>query len=212
MDMFRIYLSEFKLQMDESRFKYYLDQLPPVLKNRVKKYRKWEDQYSSLFGKLLIIKGCEGFGVKADLQDLRFNSFGKPYLENAPDFNLTHSGNLVACAIASEGNAGLDVEQVVPQEYTLFKESFTNHEWKNIEESEDPLTQFYTFWTIKEAVIKANGCGHNVSLKRISIQKDFAEMGIEKWFFKKVSISKEYIMHIASDKKISEVEVIRIDF
>jgi len=52
-----------------------------------------------------------GEGAPAARADaLVFPSRGKPWLRGAPQFSVSHSGPLVACAAVARGDVGLDVE------------------------------------------------------------------------------------------------------
>jgi len=42
---------------------------------------------------------------------LRFARTGKPYVPGGPDFSITHAGEWVLCALASEGEVGIDAEE-----------------------------------------------------------------------------------------------------
>src|SRR5258708_27030257 len=41
---------------------------------------------------------------------LRFARSGKPYVRGHPDFSIAHAGDWVLCALAADGNVGIDVE------------------------------------------------------------------------------------------------------
>src|SRR5258708_17698084 len=40
---------------------------------------------------------------------LRFARSGKPYVPGHPDFSIAHAGDWVLCALAADGNVGIDV-------------------------------------------------------------------------------------------------------
>jgi 4'-phosphopantetheinyl transferase len=212
--MFKICYAEFPEPMEDGKFNLYLEQVPAEIQKHVLKYRKWQDQHMSLFGKLLIVKGFEVLGKQVRLSDLKNNPFGKPYFDNQPEFNLSNTGTLVVCAFADLGKVGLDVEEIVEEDYNVFKGSFTAAEWIAIESAGDPLKQFYTTWTIKEAVIKAIGKGLSIPLKSISISNNNStvKLGGENWYYKKVDYPGAYTMHIASDHPIELMELVRIEF
>ena len=84
----------------------------------------------------------------------------KPLLQNNPDlhFNVSHSGSWVFIAIATTP-LGIDIEYNDPFfAFTdMLPQYFTPKEISNIEEHWNPRAAFYSFWTRKEAVVKANG-------------------------------------------------------
>lgn len=89
---------------------------------------------------------------------------GKPYLTDfahALDFNLSHSGDWLACAVTAGTPVGVDVEQCHPQRdvMTLARRFFRAEEVAALA-SRDPGQQrdhFYDLWTLKESAVKARG-------------------------------------------------------
>ncbi|MQL69534.1 hypothetical protein Taro_001801 [Colocasia esculenta] len=109
---------------------------------------------------------------------------GKPYLNNSrqhvryPNFNfsVSHSGNYVGIASEPVCLVGLDiVSDVLRQESSLnfindFSSYFTHLEWKNITNagnSNHTLSEFYRYWALKEAYVKALGNGLGYKLDRL---------------------------------------------
>jgi 4'-phosphopantetheinyl transferase len=89
---------------------------------------------------------------------------GKPYLAGAgamPEINLTHSGRVVAVALAAPGTAiGLDVEHVHAVDWeAVAPEAFNAQDQGQIANSTDPHATSFTIWTRKEAAAKATGDG-----------------------------------------------------
>lgn len=88
---------------------------------------------------------------------------GKPYLDHHPTFNLSHSGDFLAIAIAETPLLGIDIEggprrwDVKP----LFKRVCHPHErhWLATLPEANVMHGFLTCWTRKEAVQKATGTG-----------------------------------------------------
>jgi len=93
---------------------------------------------------------------------------GKPYIVgpvHAPElsFNLSHSGEIVACAVATGVRVGLDVENLerersfeeVAGRFFAPGEAAAVRARTGAEQRE----RFYEHWTLKEAYIKARGLG-----------------------------------------------------
>ena len=51
-------------------------------------------------------------GTLHGLQRFRFPQGGKPYVEDAPDFSVSHTTRRVGCAVALSGAVGFDVEEL----------------------------------------------------------------------------------------------------
>jgi phosphopantetheinyl transferase len=50
-------------------------------------------------------------GRQVEPSALRFARTGKPYAPGGPDFSITHAGEWVLCALAAEGEVGIDAEE-----------------------------------------------------------------------------------------------------
>lgn len=79
-----------------------------------------------------------------------YNPFGKPELHSdfgtRLKFNLSHSADLAAIAITTDGAVGVDIEQIKPEaDYAEIARC-------------DPQT-FFEYWTRREAYVKARGEG-----------------------------------------------------
>jgi 4'-phosphopantetheinyl transferase len=91
---------------------------------------------------------------------------GRPYLAAplpaAPDFNISHSGDLLLLGIATRGRIGVDVEGWVPGEgadRTPLWDTLSPRERAWTEVQHDPFAAFVRLWTRKEAIVKALGLG-----------------------------------------------------
>ena len=72
-------------------------------------------------------------------------------------FNISHSDNLVVCAVTTHGPIGLDVEKQKQVTLKNFEPWFTEKEWTQIINSSSPIRKFYWYWTRKESILKALG-------------------------------------------------------
>jgi 4'-phosphopantetheinyl transferase len=96
---------------------------------------------------------------------------GKPYLEHPIwrhrlQFNLTHAGGLVACAVVAGGRevrVGIDVERCdrPVDADALCTRFFAPHEAAFLARlpADERNREFFALWTLKEAFLKARGCG-----------------------------------------------------
>lgn len=102
--------------------------------------------------------------LRSDPARLKFSrgEYGKPYLTaGGLEFNLSHSGDRVAISVARSG-VGVDLEEVKvqPIDVGLVSECFTESEQHWLERcTDDPYRGFFRLWTLKEAVLKADGRG-----------------------------------------------------
>jgi len=157
-------------QLEQSLWNSYLKKLPSNLQSNVTKYYRWQDQYSNLFGKLLLKHGLIEYGYGNDCLDLlNYNSFKKPFIDKKTYFNLSHSSEIVICAFSQKDEIGIDIEEIKPIEISEFDNIFTEEELNLIQKSIDPINTFYRFWTIKESVVKAIGKGLSLPLSEVVV-------------------------------------------
>ena len=110
-----------------------------------------------------------------------FNAYGKPAIANPHcawlQFNLSHTHGRVACAVARERPIGVDVEtrQRLIDVPSLCQYAFSPDEAADVlavsptEKQED---RFFSYWTLKEAYIKARGIGLNLPLQQFAFRQE----------------------------------------
>ena len=165
----RIYSIGYPNQVPAEAFHSLLSLLPTPMAAKVRRYHHWQDAYGSLFGKLLLMTALTEYGWSPSLADLQYSQYGRPFLPNGPDFNISHSGRRAACIIAQHGKVGIDLEEIRDIPVGDFKEQFSPEEWTAIITSAAPLETFYHYWTAKECLSKADGRGLNLPLARLLI-------------------------------------------
>jgi 4'-phosphopantetheinyl transferase len=92
---------------------------------------------------------------------------GKPECAGGPAISVSHSGVLVACATAPAGEIGVDVQQYHVRRSTeaLARAHYCPAEIDWLRAA--PPGAFYMLWTLKEAYLKALGCGLSGGLDRL---------------------------------------------
>lgn len=119
------------------------------------------------------------------LPEIRINTNSRPVFADPtlPDFNISHSHDAIAVAIASEGRIGLDIEQhrerknILKIAQTFFSEQ--ENQWLN--QQPNPLNAFWQLWTLRESALKLYAKGvwqmKEMAIEPISqtITADFAE-------------------------------------
>ncbi len=101
---------------------------------------------------------------------------GKPFLADCPwQFNLSHSGDVICCALSDTMRIGTDVQQMTERNFVHLAKRFCseNEYVRLMRYGEDTLkSRFYEFWVRKEALSKRDGAGLN---------KDFRTVDVTKW-------------------------------
>lgn len=211
--MIKIYFSKFNERLNDEVFFKFLNLIPQEIKEKILRLKKWEDRQASLFGKLLLKKGLKDFGKASDLNNLKYTKYGRPYLEDDLDFNISHSHCAVVCVISNEGKIGIDVEELKPVSIADFKNEFSNEEWNNILNSKNTYREFYYYWTAKEAAIKADGKGLNISPGNLTMKNNTIQLGGTVWFIKNILLFENYIVQLASEKPLKhDIELLEVSF
>lgn len=123
--------------------------------------RHADDRLRSLFAQLLLRSLlCQQFGIANDALNFERGQHGKPYLKHQIcHFNLSHTPNCIAVAIASQP-VGVDVEGPRKISARVAKRSFSPAEQHYVFASKTGWQQrFLLVWTRKEAYLKYMGTG-----------------------------------------------------
>ncbi|XVF84473.1 hypothetical protein PTKIN_Ptkin17bG0039600 [Pterospermum kingtungense] len=183
-------------------FSFALSFLPQHHHSSITRFVKEEDRKRALISRLLQYALVhEVLGIPYQDIVIKRTSEGKPFLEcgrvcfDLPNFNfnVSHHGDYVAIASEPLCLVGLDIVCcVVPKKETVveyvqnFSSCFSSLEWDQIitaGSNNEVLTEFYRFWSLKEAYVKAIGSGlayglhrvefyHNTSWTNISVKVD----------------------------------------
>lgn len=208
-----VFYTRFVSRLKTELFNLYLHQLPGNLQSKILKYRKWQDSQRSLLGKALLLKGLDYLSLsKYSLYDLKFTKLERPYFDNFIDFNISHAGEYVICAISLTGKIGVDVEDIQDISIEDFENNFSSKEWEDILKASNKLYSFYEYWTKKEAFLKAIGIGLNIPLNKTEILDNRIIFNNTEWFLNEIKIDERYISHFSSQISVPEVIIRKIDF
>lgn len=171
-----VYLTNITNPLLIESFDNLLSNTPIYLQMQINRYYRLQDKYRKLVGYILL-----SYIVSNDLNNnlgniqLERNEWGKPFIKNMPhyNFNISHSGNWVVCAI-DKYQVGIDIEQIIPIQsaeiFSIAEQYFSPKE--NDFLKYDPhgiVNNFYTIWTAKESFIKAIGKGLSYPLNIFSV-------------------------------------------
>lgn len=168
------YLTLFSLNLQRSEithemFHRLLNQQSPVDQHRVLKHHFWQDQCRVLAGACLVRHALtRHFGTTLNPMDIIRDGFGRPYsphLRNlGGDFNVSHHGLWVVCALSAVGQVGIDIACASDLHPTMALVYLSQREQEFISEFDacDKAIAMAKFWAIKEAILKMCGCGLSV--------------------------------------------------
>jgi len=205
--------TSFRVPLTEKVYLSYLNALPERLKEKNTGYIRWEDKHAHLFGKLLLLKGLQMLNYDSGvLEQIVYKKYDRPFLNSHIDFNISHSGQYVVCALATDMHLGIDIEEIKEINFDDFKEVMTDKQWKDITNAEDSSKEFFKYWTIKESVIKADSRGMSIPLTEIHVNASMAYCESKLWNIQEIKLDRNYCCYLASDKKNMKINIRQIDF
>ena len=185
-----------------------INTLPVSLREDVLKYKYNRMRWMSYFGKLLLVKGLSLLNKSTLLKNpLQYNDYKRPFLSNTLDFNISHSGNSVVCAITNSGKVGVDVQErnrVIKGNKSMFLSDLEQEaaaystEWDLIEA-----------WCKKEAVSKAIGKGLQLSFREINTLEYPINKDTEDWYLSSIPITTEYVCYLATNLAENDISLLK---
>jgi len=207
-----IYYSYLSEENHESLLKNDLPQFPVDYQEKINRFQRWQDAQSSLLGRILLFKAIEeNYKQKPEHKEIMQTLYNKPYFQdNSVLFNISHSGEIVVCALSNEHEIGIDVEIMTNIETDDFKYQMTEKEWDKILISTNKKEAFFDYWTQKEAVLKAQGHGLIIPLKSFEVLDNTTKINEEKYYLTEIKIDKNYKCHLSLKTDISEIYLKKI--
>jgi len=134
--------------------------IPPEELQRVTEIGAQRRQQEYLCGRALLRNTLERWtGEPAISHRLTTTKRGKPECVDGPALSVTHSGNLVACAVTDCGDIGIDLEVPKRSRRTtdIARSYFSSEEASWL--ATQPVDRFHMLWVLKEACLKSIGLG-----------------------------------------------------
>lgn len=177
--------------------------LPSDDRNKISAYAYQKDRLLCMAGRIMM-RALAFETAGKSYAPLRFSEFGKPYFEfeNAPQFNLSHSGDYVALAYGS-CPVGVDIECCNDFEWSDVAEGFSEAERAFIMSDPDRLRCFYRVWTTREAISKEFGKGLSIfdsGAVSIDFENKEAQCNGRKLFFDDWSVS-GFVLCVCSQQR-----------
>ncbi|OVA13778.1 4'-phosphopantetheinyl transferase superfamily [Macleaya cordata] len=214
-------------------FSFTLSLLPLHEHSAITRFVKFEDRKRAVVSRLLQYALVHKvFGIPFDEIIIKRTVEGKPYMETDIvnmefpnfNFNVSHHGDYVAIASEPLYLVGLDiVSHVTPKNETTlefvknFSSYLTSFEWDNIINAgtcNEILGDFYRYWCLKEAFVKAIGAGlgyrldrlefHHTNWTNISVHIDGEES--KEWRFWLFELAKSHWVSVARGHPKSAVK------
>lgn len=168
-----LYTADVAPLTERERYQAAYRSVSPQRREKTDRYRFEEDKCLSLGAELLLKHACAGLGLAFEKENIVTGECGKPCFESgAAQFNLSHSGTRVLCAV-SDLPVGCDVQKKEPVQADVARRFFHPEEYASLcacrsEEERDLL--FYRLWTLKESFLKCTGRGFSLPLDAFSVR------------------------------------------
>lgn len=161
-------------ELNDTCYRLLLSHATAEKRNKVERYQKKENAYSSLFAEFLIRYAfIRDYHLTNKNIQYKYNDYGKPELAGADNlhFNISHSGHWIVAAVDSSP-VGIDIERIAPIDSSQFKNHFSTEEYTSLLQKTDAdrLPFFYELWTLKESYIKQHGAGLSLPLHSFTVQ------------------------------------------
>ena len=199
--MLEVWITDLSVPLPKHQYYELLTELSIDKQEKLCKYKYHEDALRSLLGDIMIRTMIYKYRLFSGSEiEFKMNKYGKPYLVNNANihFNISHSENLVACAINDNSPIGIDIEYIKPIDLSIAKRFFTENEFHFIISPDDKRSRyqrFYYIWTRKEAYIKQQGVGLHIPLKSFDVLVNQNNV-----YFQCIYNNAEYICNICLSK------------
>lgn len=172
----RIYAADVTELKDEGLYHAAYQKVTSERRKKTDSFRLQKDRKLSLGAELLLMYGLERLGMNLKEMSYDYGTNGKPYLTGGQDiyFNLSHSGEMVVCAISSH-EIGCDVEKISDMNLEIAKRFFFTTEYEMIVNQKTEAARremFFRLWTLKESFIKSIGIGVKLPMNSFCIYFD----------------------------------------
>lgn len=167
-----------------------LAMLDEARREQIGRYKRVQDRERGICAGLLLRHSfLEQGHTEDEWKQIRVirGTYGKPMLENYPDFHysLSHSGDWVVCAVDMTP-LGVDIQMMENTKLTLAKRFYHPEEYQRlikIKEQELQKKEFYTMWTAKESYVKLTGRGIGEGINQYITEHTYQHMQDEAGFW-----------------------------
>src|SRR5665648_388687 len=184
--MIKLYFMEIDEMANTSILQQFLPLVSSEKQTRIGNMRFDVDKKLSIYAEVLIrARACERLSIRN--QDIQFaaNTFGKPYLLNAPSFhfNISHTRSALVAAVG-DSPVGIDIEKINIADPDVAGKVFTADEYAYVFSNNNMKDiRFNEVWTKKESYLKWTGEGwspdsHKIDVLREPIASQIASMEV----------------------------------
>lgn len=148
------------------------------------------------------------------------DQYGRLFIQGADNVDITvsHSGDIVVCALAFNGRIGIDIEQVRSVDYrdfeSVFPDSLKKWLYPDYGFQKSGYTHdesFFHAWTLLESVIKADGRGLSAPLADFVFEDSIARLDRDIWYLNWIPVTAGYICTLAASMPVFRCDVKRYE-
>jgi len=164
-----LYIYDEIIELDDNFHERMISLLSEQRREKVQNLRSDKKKNASAVAYLLLRLALkEEYGID-EIVEFDYIDNKKPVLREHPNihFNLSHSLNTVACAVANT-DIGVDVQQIDKIKDNVAKRVLTEDEFACFQHTDNPDEFFCEIWTIKESFLKLTGKGISDELRELS--------------------------------------------
>ena len=147
--------------------------LPDSEQQKVQRYRLDKAKHTALITRTFIRLLLSQYEALAPQQwEFTVGELGKPEVKNASSplrFNLSHNDEVIICAVGLTKDIGCDIEKLSRKinVSAIAERFFSPSEALLLKQTP---SQFFQYWTLKEAFVKATGLGISQGLETFSFK------------------------------------------
>ena len=164
---------------------------------------------ASILGLVLLKNAVQQLDIRDfSYHQLNFSPNRKPSSSTNIEFNITHSDNVVACAVSQKSALGIDSETMEHNHNPLLRHVFNETELQQID---DGTQNFFNLWVKKEAVAKAIGCGVT-GMKHIQVDQHTAHYQNQLWYLHQLALHDNDVSYLACKQPVPDVKAHHYSF
>ncbi len=197
--------------INEEEYKLLYELMPLSRKEKIRRYRKKEDQILGVASYALLRYTMYLSGISEVVYDFATNERGKPYIvSNEFYFNLSHTGNAIACVVEPT-EVGVDIQERIQKFDKISRKVCTSAEMEKITKSELPSDYFTKLWALKESYVKCIGTGIWDNLSQIDFSDFVGENQKCHGHYFTVKEEKDYCVSVCSADRYVEMRKVAIE-
>jgi len=184
----------------------WLGELSCARQKVLRRLRRPEDLKNSLLGMQLLKAGMNHLKFRGfHLSGVHYSANRKPYLSAEVDFSISHSGELVVCALTRNGRVGIDTEKLRPVSIHSFSKFLSASECLD---PGDSSNAFIDLWTCKEATLKGCGDCRLDQLKDVTVSGDAARIGTRFFYLRRLELLHGYRTCLATSAQHGNIALL----